>query len=253
LEKRFKELHKQTLLELTEKRVQVDEFFSSLTMLPIAFRREYESAIQRMLLPTAEDSINTRVVSADHFRQLSPLFTFIDCGLLKHIISDFGGTTLKEDMSQYVDDVKVFMKETRVGDLMEYWPGDEIPQLNRMYSKMIAKFKGDPQTYTLENVDGFRRRFCSYVRLSDFLCGLVSFEPSESFFVVWIIPTAIAPQLTEAISKIDEAFFQEEHILTVAVRLYQSGEDETSSMSIVRKEFNLINLDQHLNSTKIEY
>ena len=209
-------------------------------MLPFAFRKEYESTIERKILATAEDSIDTRLVSAKHFRQLNPLFIFIDYSLLNHIVSDFGSTTLKEDMSKYVDDIKVFMKETTVGDLMEHWPGHEIPQLNRMYSKMIAKFKGDPQTYTLERVDKFRRRFCSYVRLSEFVCGLVSFEPSESFFAVWIIPTAIAPQLTEAISKIDEAFFQEEHILAVAVQLYQSGENETASTctSIIRKEFN---------------
>jgi hypothetical protein len=240
LEKRFRELCKRTLLKLTEKRVQlqVDEFFNSLTMLPIAFRKEYESTIQRILLATAEDSINPSVVSARHFRQLGPLLIFIDYGLLKHIISDFGDAVLKEDMSKYVDDIKVFMKETRVGDLMEHWPGHEIPKLNRMYSKLIAKFKGGPQTYTLENVDGFRRRLCSYVRLSKFVCGLISFEPSESFFAVWIIPTAIAPQLTEAISKIDEVFFQKEHILAVAVQLYQSGEDKTSSTCIVRKEFN---------------
>ena len=34
-----------------------------------------------------------------------------------------------------------------------------------------------------------------------------------------------------------EEFFQEEHILAVAVQLYQSGDNETASISIVRKEF----------------
>ena len=225
-------------MELTEKRVPVEKFFNSLTMLPFAFRKEYESTIQRMLPATTEDSIDTSIVSAKHFHQLNPLFVFIDYNLLKHIISEYElSTMLNKDMSKYVDDVKIFMKETTVADLMEHWPGHEVPRLNRLYSKMIAKFNGDPQTYTLENVDKFRRRLCSYVRLSEFVCGLVSFEPSESFFAVWIFPTAIAPQLTEAISKIDEAFFQDEHILAVAIQLYQSGEDEMPS-SIIRKNFN---------------
>ena len=194
-------------------------------------------AIQGMLQSTAEESINASVVSAMHFRQLSPLFIFIDYSLLKHIISEFGSSMLNKDMSTYVYDVKMFMKETTVGDLMEYWPGHEVPHLSRIYLKLIAKFKGDPQTYTLEKVDRFRRRLCSYVRLSEFVCGLILFEPSELFSAVWIIPTAIAPQLTEAISNIDEAFFQEEYILAVAVQLYQSSEDETPSR-IVRKKFN---------------
>ena len=239
LEKRFTELHQRTLLEMTESGVPVDKFFNTLLMLPFAFRKEYESTIQGMLQATTEENISTNVVSAKHFRQLSPLFVFIDYSLLKHIIDKFGSAMLNKDMLTYVYDVKVFMRETTVGDLMEHWPGHEVPHLNRMYSKLIVQFKDDPQTFTLEKVDRFRRRFCSYVRLSEFVCGLISFEPSESFFAVWIIPTAIAPQLTEAISKIDEEFFQEEHVLAVAVQLYQYGENETTSTSsIVRKKFN---------------
>ena len=136
-------------------------------------------------------------------------------------------------MSIYVKDLKVLLRETTVEDLMEYWPGHEVPHLNRMYSKLIAKFKDDPgpQTYTLEKIDKFRRRFCSYVRLSEFVCGLISFEPSKSFFVVWAIPTAIAAQLTKAISKIDKGFYQEEGVLAVAVQLYQSGENKTPHLA----------------------
>ena len=158
---------------------------------------------------------------------------------------------LNKDMSKYVDDVKIFMKETTVADLMEHWPGHEVPRLNRLYSKMIAKFNGDPQTYTLENVDKFRRRLCSYVRLSEFVCGLVSFEPSESFFAVWIFPTAIAPQLTEAISKLMK------HSFKTSISLQWPY----SCISLVKTKCHLAlsekiststNLDRHLNSIKIK-
>ena len=44
----------------------MDSFFNSLTMLPFAFRREYESTIQRMLPAAAEENVNTSIVSAKH-------------------------------------------------------------------------------------------------------------------------------------------------------------------------------------------
>ena len=52
------------------------------------------------------------------------------------------------------------MQETTVGDVMEYWPGDEQPRLNN-YSKLKAKFSEDPKSYTLERLNNFWRKFCS--------------------------------------------------------------------------------------------
>ena len=59
-------------------------------------------------------------------------------------------------MNLYVKDMKVFMSETTVADLIEHWPGHEVPDLSQKYSKLIMKFKDDPQKYTLLYTRGYR-------------------------------------------------------------------------------------------------
>ena len=206
---------------MTKKGIPVSEFFIALAMLPIAFRNEYETTIQQTL-PAVKDSGDS-VVTAGILLQFSPLFVFTDYNLLNHMISKFGSPELKGDMALYIKEMQVFMRKMTVGDLINHWPGYEVSDLK--YSKLRAKFKGDPMTYTLEGLNEFRRRFCSRVRLSEFIFCLVSLESAESFFATWIIPIAIIPELTEAIQKFDENFYQKEHITLVFVdekQLYPS-------------------------------
>ena len=210
LQKQFRCLHRRLLSELKERRVSVDGVLEELTLLPIECCKEYESLIQQKL-PALEKS--TRITTL--FNRLNPLFTFIDYGLLQHLISNLGSTELKEDMISYINEVQEFMRETTVGDVIDHWPGDEEAHAN--YSKLRAKFKDDPKTYTLERLNSFRRRFCSRVRLSEFIFGLISLEPSESFFVTWLIPSVVVPELTKSICQIEHSFYELEHILSITV------------------------------------
>ena len=205
-------------------RLPVSEFYRALAILPIAFRKEYESLIQQTLSTVKDrDDCNISVVTDSVFLLFSPLFVFIDYDLLNYMISKFGSEELKCEMALYIQGVKLFMKETTVGDLIDHWPGYEVSDLN--YAKVKAKFKDDPMTYSLERLNKFRRKFCSQVRLSEFIFCLISLESTESFFTTWIIPNAVIPELTEAIQQLDERFYQEEHIISVFVdekQLYTS-------------------------------
>ena len=162
LEERFDDLHQRTLSEVTKSDgVPVVNFFRALTMLPLAFKSQYEceihSTMEEMLPDETEGSKSlSSIVTPKLFLQFSPLFVFIDYNLLKHIISKFGSATLKSDMNLYVKDMKVFMSETTVADLIEHWPGHEEPDLSQKYSKLIMKFKDDPQKYTLLYTRGYR-------------------------------------------------------------------------------------------------
>jgi hypothetical protein len=146
-----------------ERRVSVDDILAELTLLPIECCKEYESLIQQKL-PLLEES--TRLTTL--FNRLNPLFTFIDYGLLQHLISNLGSTELQEDMTSYVYGVRKFMRGTTVGDVMDHWPGEHVPQMN--YSELKIKFKDDPRTYTLERLNNFRRKFAvEFGFLSSFL------------------------------------------------------------------------------------
>ena len=139
------------------------------------------------------------------------------------MIVKFGSEELISEMALYIEDVKLFMKETKVGDLIDHWPGCEVSDLN--YAKLKAKFRDNPMTYTLERLNRFRRRFCSRVRLSEFIFCLISLESAESFYATWIIPVVIIPELSEAIKQLNKMFFEEEHIISLFVdqkQLYPS-------------------------------
>ena len=191
-------------------------------MLPTAIRKEYESSVQQVL-PAAKESDSQGFVTSSAFLPFYPLFVFIDYDLLNHMIVEFGSGELISKMALYVEDVKLFLKETKVGDLIDHWPGCEVSDLN--YAKLKAKFRDDPMTYTLERLNKFRRRICSQVRLSEFIFCLISLESAESFFATWIIPAVIIPELNEMIKQLDKNFFEEEHIISLFVdqkQLYPS-------------------------------
>lgn len=219
LESQFDSLHQRLMSEVTENEALSGmELLQALTMLPVSLRKEYESSIQQML-PTLEGK-NT---ITELFLRLSPLFVFIDYGLLDHLISKFGSPALKEDMKSYVSQVKVFMRETTVADLMDYWPGEEHPRMN--YSKLKTKFSDHPRLYTLERLNNFRRKFCCKIRLSEFIFGLILLEAGESFYATWLVPSIVADELKKAINEIDIRFYQEEHVLMISLDfelLYQS-------------------------------
>lgn len=214
LEKQFDNLHDQLVSELSEGDVSVDQLLQSLTKLPLVFRREYESTIQKML-----PKLEQRKTIHKLFLRLNPLFTFIDYELLQHLIAKFGSRELKEDMSTYVDKVQLFKKETTVGELINYWPGHKVTDMEEYnYKQLIAKFDDDPKTYTLERLDTFRKKYCSLVS-SEFVSVIIlsSMEAASSFRAVWLIPAVLVPELLEAASKIDSTFYLEEHVLNVSL------------------------------------
>ena len=162
LEEQFVVLHDRLVTELSERGVSVKKVLRALIVLPFAIRNEYINAIQSMLPDLAK-----RKVIVNLFHCLNPLFTFIDYKLLQHLVSKFGSIQLKQDMMSYVKEVNLFKKVTTINELIDYWPGLDVPQID--YKMLRTKFKDDPKSYTLEKLDYFRNRFFSKLRLSEFI------------------------------------------------------------------------------------
>jgi hypothetical protein len=181
-------------------------------MLPLKLRREYESRIQSML-PELEKKEAVRNL----FNLLNPLFTFIDYELLQYLISKFGSKGLKQEMMSYIEKVQLFKEITTIDELIKHWPGLEAPQID--YKMLRSKFDKDPKSYTLEELDSFRKRFYSKIRRSEFvtISILMLVELANSFIAVWFIPTLAVQELTEAISQVDRTFFQTEQILELSL------------------------------------
>ena len=210
LEHQFRQLHENLLTELEDKRVTVTKLLRFLTVLPAEIRLEYKTAITEMFPDLRRES-----TISDLFYHISPLVDFLCYGLLKYIINEFGSETLKKEMVSYNEDVLTFMKKTTVKQLMGVWPGQqEIPP---NFSKLRAKIDEDPLTYTLYQLDQFRKRFCSGVKLTDIVFVLIGLDTANSFIVEWLIPSALVPQLMESARQLDFGFYLRERIPKMTV------------------------------------
>ena len=181
-------------------------------MLPMAFRNEYTKSIHELLSSTKKYSQKVNVRLFLHF---SPLFVFIDYGLLQHLIAKFGSTRLKKDMNVFAAEMKVFMKETTVADVMDLLPGHEILHLN--YAKLKARIGGDPKSCTLEKLNLIRRTLFSEIRLSNLVSWVISIESGGSFVVSWLIPAVTLPDVIVAARNIDDIFCREQNIQSLSL------------------------------------
>ena len=238
LEEQFDSLHDRLVTELSEGGASVDQVLRALTKLPLTFRKEYESTIQCML-----PELEKRQVIHNLFYRLNPLFTFVDYKLLHHLVLKFGSPGLQKDMVTYAEKVQLFKKVTTISELIDYWPGIKVPQID--HKMLRAKFEADPKSYTLEKLDYFRNHFYNELRLSQFVSVsiLMLLEPANSFVAVWFVPTVVVEELIEAISQIGRAFLQPEQILELSLNektLYQrsvTAECMTSSVIGPLSEF----------------
>ena len=53
-------------------------------------------------------------------------------------------------MTSYIYEVQEFMRAITIGDVINHWPGDEESHVS--FLKLRAKFKDDPKTYTLDDI-----------------------------------------------------------------------------------------------------
>lgn len=225
LEETFNSLLDDLELELSSGNHSVEKFLSALTRLPYAFRVEYEGAIQKKL-----PRLQKQKTIPELFLHLNPLFTFIDYELLEYLISKFGSSRLKDEMQSYIKRVQFFKKTKTVGELIKCWPVRRAHGAN--FTELKLKFGDDPQDYTLENLDEFRRRFYAEIRLSHFISVSIflSVEASRSFFVMWLLPSAVASKISNAVNKIKSRFYLAHHITQVSLSEVLLYPNSTSSM-----------------------
>ena len=215
MQEEFESIQKQFIDELTldDHKVSVDDVLLTLTMLPIPLKKVYECEIQERL-PNLEGKKRIKEL----FYRLNPLFTFVDYELLQHLISRYGSAKLKKHMTSYANSIVLFKSKTTVDDIIasEYWP---VGEEDENFKRLKTKFDCNTKTYTLENLDNFRKRYCNRMRLSDFISVTIlkSLEQASSFYAVWLIPTEIAAEMIEAASLVDSSFYMEEGVALVSL------------------------------------
>ena len=209
-EDQFRNLQKEILRQLIASNVNTLTVINSLTLLPTKLKKEYEKAITESL-PSLEEKGTLQKL----FFRLNPLFSFIDYGLLEYIIKEYGDDLLKKDMKTYCNDIRLFMKQTTIKELIDCLPGQKETPPN--FEVIKAKIGEDASKCTLEQIDTLRKRFCAQARLSEIIFCLIALEDSNSFIVSWLVPSILVPDLIESAGEIKESFFDIENIISISV------------------------------------
>ena len=236
LETQFDSLRTRIKSELSAKpNITVETLLDTLTSLPLALKKEYESSIEKALKKEYESSIEKCIPSMAQvnkvFIRLNPLLSFIDYSLIEFFIKRYGSRPLKKDMRSYCSEMKIFMKETTIKQLINYFPGQ--PEIPPKFSLVEAKIGQDASKCTLEQLNNIRKRYCSEVRLSEIVFHLVAVVDSNSFIVRWIVPSVLVSHIMKSTRYIKQCLYQECKITSLtldAMWLYISVPAEVDTM-----------------------
>ena len=208
-------LKKTLLKELkANKEVTTEVLLESLTILPTELQMEYRAYLKENL-PILEDLGTVSKI----FSRLSLHFTFLDYTLLQHLIDEFGSEHLKQDMSAYDREIQVFLDETTIPQLQDHLPGqqDHPPH----FDKLRMRIDKDPGKYSLRMVNNLRKQFCNETQLSEIVFVLIGIGKANSFILIFIIPSVLGPRLVASVGRVDDNFYQREHIVSIALNQQQ--------------------------------
>ncbi len=208
-ETRFMVLQKIALNEITEKGVTVSDFRQTLMIMPSSIKNENKDFIlSKYSLFEVAKSIEII------FLHLNFYLSFIDFSLLEHIIEQFGSDSLKQDMSNYAEDMRQFRIKTPVSEALDHLPRNSDPPVG--YSRLTLKLNFNVQSATLEDLDTYRKHFASEFSLSQLALSLSDLQES-SLLVTWLVPAAVGAMISDQVQKKSSSFFLSNSILKLSL------------------------------------
>ena len=203
LENVFDGLRTRIIIELSAlPDITVQKLLDKLTCLPLSLKKEYQSSIEERISKMREEIKISELFTV----HLNPLLSFIDYSLIEFFIKKFGSDKLKKDMRSYCGEMKLFMKETTIKQLINYFPGQ--PEVPPKFSLVQAKIGMDASKCTLEQINIIRKKYCSEVKLSEIVFHLVAIIDSNSFIIWWIVPQTLFSDIMECKKVMRNRFFQ---------------------------------------------
>lgn len=200
LNTRFSEIFRKFKLELRAKRI------SATTIAKHLIQLEPELKIEQ--LREVKITLSHGMPTDRLFSQLGPFFTFTNYNLLELLIKEYGSTQLWLDMVTYVRNMEEFMSNTKVHEVMHYWPEGKVCYAG--FSQLWIKLTpSNASTYTLKELHELQTKLCTEIKLSKTFINLGWLEPSSSIDAVWLVPTEVTCELKNAITNVDNNLHKE--------------------------------------------
>jgi len=165
------------------------------------------------------DHHSPRVAKATNVEEifiiLSKYSNFLNCGLLAHIIEQFGDKSLKKELSNYTTALKEFCSRTKITDFIKTH-GQTLnvpPGFVTVKMKMGIKWESS----TLEDVEEYRKSVAVDLALADYT-SYFNGGVSQSIYLLWSVPNHAVHFLAIGM---DQQFCHRHHIEEVTI----DGED----------------------------
>ena len=199
------------------------DFRHEITLLPPAIKLELRQSLKENL---------SDIYSAKTVEEIFGLFnlqvwSFLNYGLLQHLVNIYGLDETKKVMKKYASSVESFRKETSLKVFWEAYPLCPTlpPDLKQKLRKVIFKHGNLSDATSLAVIENFRQEFCREFSLPDLIVFLADIKKG-SVTTVWFVPPAVTTILSNEMLRGNFQFLQQHCILELMIEktIYNSGE-----------------------------
>ena len=136
----------------------------------------------------------------DHVFRRHKLFSnIINYHLLHRIVDKCGGPTTRNDMMKFIEEVKCFMKSTRLKDSL--YLCQDIKKIDGFTALVIQhRLESDA---LLSDLDVFRQNFCEAFKFSEVSMFFITAKLEEE--TAWFVPSYLGEQLLSEIKILENS------------------------------------------------
>jgi len=211
LQTKFRKIATRAVDTIQEMGLNVEKFRLRFLQLDVSQRHEHQQFIQCYFTELKPGTTVGNLLS-----HLSTHWDFFNYGLLEHVIDAFEIVQLKQDMEDYIDELRAFRVSTKLCDFIDNWTvrGQKPPKsdLKHLVIKMDKKW----EDCTLEDIEMFTETLTHKFFLPNFVLLLREAEEG-CVCLTWYVPTTIAKILQENFLNIEMEFFKTHGIQRVTV------------------------------------
>jgi len=211
LQIKFLRIATQAVDTIQEMGLDVEKFRLRFLQLDVSQRHEYQQFIQCYFV-----ELKPGTTVGNLLGHLSTHWDFFNYGLLEHVIDTFEIVQLKQDMEDYVDELRAFRASTKLCDFIDNWPvrGQKPPKsdLKHLVIKMDKKW----EDCTLEDIEIFTETHTHKFFLPKFVLLLREAEEG-CVCLTWYVPIPIAKILQENLLNLETEFFKAHGIQRVTI------------------------------------
>ena len=180
----------------------------SVLCLPPALKKEHKAFIKEIKADIKEAE------SVDDIFYVVGCCNYLNYSLLKYLIDLYGSDEMKEEIADYVLQIKAFRRETRLQVFSEVCE-DKPEKSDEAFSLLVSKHKMDWATATLEDVESFRIDVCRELSLYSFsLC--LSAVARGCVEVTWLVPHSLVSYIQGKI-KPSSPSMMKHHVTTLTI------------------------------------